>query len=71
VPFPIWCVIGTLDLAALALLANAIRPASAHAPGIYCAVVTVNLVGGAAFFLFSLIFLFARPLETINPAPNA
>jgi hypothetical protein len=30
--------------------------------------VTVNLVGGACFFLFSLIFLFAKPIESTTPA---
>jgi hypothetical protein len=70
VPLPIWVVIGILDMAALALVANAIWPAGHYATGIYAAAVTINLVGGATFFLFSLIFLFAKPLEVQTPAPN-
>jgi len=59
-----------LDAAVLALLANAVWPASHYATGIYAAAVTVNLIGGATFFLFSLIFLFAKPIESATPAPK-
>ena len=70
VPAPIMCTVIVLDIAALALVANAVWPASHYATGIYATAVTVNLVGGATFFLFSLIFLFAKPLEPSTPAPQ-
>jgi hypothetical protein len=66
-PTPIWCVVIVLDIAALALAANVIFPLSAQTVGIYSAAATVALIGGATFFLFSLIFLFERPLETMQP----
>jgi hypothetical protein len=69
-PVPIWITIFALDAAALALLANAVWPASHYATGIYATAVTLNLVGGATFFLFSLIFLFAKPIEASTPAPK-
>ena len=69
-PTPIWITIIVLDAAVLALLANAVWPASHYATGIYAAAVTVNLIGGATFFLFSLIFLFAKPIESATPAPK-
>jgi hypothetical protein len=69
-PPPIWCVIVVLDLAVLALAANAVWADSHYVVGVYAAAATVNLVGGASFFLFSLIFLFAKPIESATPAPK-
>ena len=56
--------------AAIALAANAIWSTSHYATGVYAAAVTLNLIGGATFFLFSLIFLFAKPIESVTPAPK-
>src|SRR5215213_10600140 len=69
-PKPIWFVVAVLDFAALALAGNAIWPSSRYAAGIYSAAVTIMLAGGASFFLFSLIFLFAKPVESSTPAPK-
>jgi len=70
-PFPVWCVIAVFDVTVFVVAANAIFPLGAWAVGIYCAAVTVILFGGATFFLFSLIFLFEQPVESIQPRPKS
>ena len=69
-PTQIRCVIVVLDIDVLALAANAIFPLPALAVGIYSTAATVVLISGATLFLFSLIFLFERPLETVHPGPR-
>jgi hypothetical protein len=71
VPKPVLFVIAVLDFAALALTVNATIAPAERAVGVYAAAVTAILLGGGILFLFSLIFLFERPLESTQPGPKS